>query len=144
MGRTNKPILSQEEQAALEKMLKTSDNHSFRKRCQLVLLKAAGRTSIDVGKIVGMNPVSVNSWLNRYKSDKIKGLLVKAGRGRKALINKESDTPLILETVKSNRQRLQTAKAEWESLSGKTVSGSTFKRFLKALLGRHSAADTNG
>ncbi len=104
----------------------------------------AGRTSIDVGKIVGMNPVSVNSWLNRYKSDKIKGLLVKAGRGRKALINKESDTPLILETVKSNRQRLQTAKAEWESLSVKTVSGSTFKRFLKALLGRHSAADTNG
>lgn len=27
MGHTNKPILSQEEQAELEKLLKTSDNH---------------------------------------------------------------------------------------------------------------------
>ena len=39
----------------------------------------------------------------------------------------------ILEVVKANRQRLQTAKAEWESENSKSVSRDTFRRFLKAL-----------
>ena len=133
MGRKNQPILSIEERRELEHLLRTSNNHSFRKRCHLVILKADGRTSKDVGKIIGMSHVSVNSWLKRYKSDKLKGLSVKAGRGRKPLIDKSLDESKILEIVKLNRQRLQTAKAEWETFSGKSVSKSTFKRFLKVL-----------
>lgn len=138
MGRTNIPSLSTEERLELEKSIKTSTNHSFRRRCQLVLLKADGRTSKDVGKIVGMTNVSVNSWLKRYKSDKIEGLSIRNGRGRKGLIDKVLDEAKILEIVKQNRQRLLTAKAEWEAFSGKSVSKSTFKRFLKVL-----AVDTN-
>ena len=47
-------------------------------------------------------------------------------------------TVLVLEHVKANRQRIQTAKAEWSKASGKQVGLTTFKSFLKAL-----TADTN-
>jgi transposase len=83
--------------------------------------------------------VSINSWLNRYKSEGISGLYTKPGRGRKAILNSEEDKESILEAIKSNRQRMRTAKAEWEAKSGKSVSDSTFKAFLKSL-----ADDING
>lgn len=139
MGRVNTPILSESQKKELDDLFKSSSNHSLRKRCQTILLKSEGRDSIDVGKIVGMCNVSVNSWLQRYKAEGISGLSVKPGRGKKALINRLEDESAILEAVKKHRQKVATAKAEWQALSGKSVSDITFKRFLKSLVG-----DING
>jgi transposase len=97
------------------------------------LLKSEGRTSKDVGKIVDMSHVSFNSWLSRYKSEGIRGLLTKEGRGRKPKIDNKKDVVAILEAVKANRQRLQIAKAEWEVNSGKSMGRNTFRSFLKVL-----------
>lgn len=133
MGRVNTPILDNLSRKELEKGYKTGKKHAFRVRCQTILLKSDGLSSKDVGKIVGMSNVSVNSWLSRYKIEGLKGLNTKKGRGRKALINKTEDLEGILKAVKSNRQRLQTAKAEWEASSGKSVSRNTFRSFLKVL-----------
>ena len=77
--------------------------------------------------------MSVNNWLVRYADEGIESLKTKKGRGRKPLINKTTDKSKVLESVKANRQRLQTAKAEWEAESGKSVSRDTLRRFLKAL-----------
>ena len=139
MGRVNTPILTSSQRKELETGLKEGKSHSFRMRCQSILLKSEGRTSKEVGSITGMSHVSVNSWLNRYKSEGISGLSTKPGRGRKAVLNVEEDKSGILEAIKSNRQRMRTAKAEWEAKSGKSVSDSTFKAFLKSL-----ADDING
>ena len=133
MGRVNTPKLSEESRQILEKEYKKSLSPTFRQRCQTILLKSDGRTSKDVGQIVGMSHVSVNSWLYRYNAEGIEGLKTKSGRGRKAIIDKTLDEASILLAIKSNRQRLQTAKAEWEASSGKSVSRSTLKRFLKVL-----------
>lgn len=133
MGRVNTPVLKESERTELETLFKKSDNHSLRKRCQTILLKADGRYSKDVGEIVGMSHVSVNSWLSRYKSKGLPGLLIKPGRGRKPKIAKETDQMEILALAKKHRQRLETAKAEWETNSGKSVSRDTFRRFLKVL-----------
>lgn len=138
MGRVNTPILDSEAKNALEKGFKTGKKHVFRVRCQLVLLKSENRNSKEVAKIVKMCEMSVNNWLVRYASEGLEGLNTKSGRGRKALINKITDESSVLEAVKANRQRLQTAKAEWESQSGKSVSRDTLRRFLKDL-----ADDTN-
>lgn len=138
MGRVNTPKLDLEAKNALEKGLKTGKKHAFRVRCQLVLLKSENRKSKEVASIVKMCEMSVNNWLVRYASEGIEGLHTKSGRGRKTLINKITDESSVLEAVKSNRQRLQTAKAEWESESGKSVSRDTLRRFLKDL-----ADDTN-
>ena len=139
MGRVNTPVLTSWQRNELETGLKTSTSHCFRMRCQSILLKSEGRTSKEVGSITGMSHISVNSWVKRYKSGGISGLSTKPGRGRKPIISPELDKSAILEAIKANRQRMRTAKAEWESQSGKSVSDSTFKAFLKSL-----ADDING
>jgi len=133
MGRVNTPILTSEQRKELEAGLKEGKSHSLRMRCQSVLLKSEGRTSKEVGAITGMCHVSVNSWLKRYNSEGLQGLRTKPGRGRKAVLNEADDKESILEAIKANRQRVRTAKAEWEEKSGKSVSDSTFKTFLKRL-----------
>jgi transposase len=133
MGRVNTPILTWEQRQALESGLKQGKSHCFRMRCQSILLKSEGRTSKEVGEITGMSNVSVNSWVKRYKSEGISGLYTQPGRGRKAILSVSKDKEGILSSIKDNRQRMRTAKAEWEAKSGKSVSDSTFKAFLKSL-----------
>ena len=133
MGRVNTPILTQSQRQALESGLKQGKSHCFRMRCQSILLKSESRTSKEVGEITGMSNVSVNSWVKRYKTEGISGLYTQPGRGRKAILAVSEDKESILESIKSNRQRMRTAKAEWEAKSGKSVSDSTFKAFLKSL-----------
>lgn len=139
MGRVNTPILSAEAKNELEQGFKTGTSHAFRSRCQLVLLKSEHRKSRDVAKIVKMCEMSVNNWLFRYKTEGIEGLRTKKGRGRKPILNKEEDGSDVLEIIKVNRQRLQSAKAEFEAKKDKKMSRETLRRFLKAL-----AEDING
>ena len=133
MGRVNRPILTFEHRQSLESGLKQGKSHCFRMRSQSILLKSEGRTSKEVGEITGMSHVSVNSWVKRYKTLGISGLYTQPGRGRKAILSFSEDKESILASIKANRQRMRTAKAEWESKSGKSVSDSTFKAFLKSL-----------
>ena len=133
MGRKNTPILEVSARQELEKGFKTGATHAFRKRCQLVLLKAEGRSSRQVALIVKLCEISVNSWLKRYQTQGIDGLRTKPGRGPKAKLDKLTDQTAALAAIKANRQRMQTAKAEFEAASGKKISRQTFRRFLKGL-----------
>jgi transposase len=142
MGRVNTPLLSESQRLELEQGLKNSASHAFRMRCQSILLKSAGRKSKEVGTIVGMCHVSVNSWLKRYKKEGLSGLLTKPGRGRKPSIQPHEDQEAILIAVQANRQRISLAKAEWEAQraeGSKPVGIVAFRNFLKALAG-----DING
>ena len=80
-----------------------------------------------------MTYVSVNTWKRRYREEGIEGLRTKPGRGRKAVLQMEVDKEAVLQAVKANRQRIQTAKAVWEQETNKAVSLTTFKAFLKVL-----------
>lgn len=132
MGRVNTLELSKSDRSALESGLKYGDSHCFRTRCQVILLKVDNRSSKDVGLITGMSHVSVNSWVKRFNVGGISGLQTRAGQGRKPLLDLQ-DKEGLQTAIKSYRQRLQTAKAEWEASSGKSVSKSTLRRFLKVL-----------
>jgi transposase len=79
-----------------------------------------------------MSHISVNHWVNRFKREGISGLRNKPGQGRKPVLDSE-DKKGLLEAIKSHRQRLQPAKAEWEASRGKSISDSTLRRFLKVL-----------
>jgi transposase len=102
-------------------------------RCQSILLKSEQRTSKDVGAITGMCAISVNNWVSRYNREGIAGLRTQPGRGRKPILSQVDDKAGILSAIKANRQRMRTAKAQWESESGKKVCDTTFKAFLKTL-----------
>ena len=125
--------LSSAQQLALKKGYEKGKSSAFRRRCHLVLLKQAGRSSKDIGKIVGLHQVSVNNWLNRYESEGIIGLQTKPGRGRKPIIDEQKDAEKIKAVVQRERQRLKKAKDTLEKDLGKSFSLMTLKRFLKNL-----------
>jgi len=133
MSRVNTPLLSEVAKLALEQGARTGKTPCFRTRCEVILLKAMGLTSEEVAKFTAMTYVSVNAWTKRYKEEGIDGLKTKPGRGRKVALNVVTDKESVLQAIKANRQRIETAKAEWEQETNKSVSLSTFKTFLKVL-----------
>jgi len=133
MSRVNTPLLSEAAKLALEQGARTGKTPCFRTRCEVILLKAMGLTSEEVAKFTAMTYVSVNAWTKRYKEEGIDGLKTKPGRGRKVALNVVTDKESVLQAIKANRQRIETAKAEWEQETNKSVSLSTFKTFLKVL-----------
>jgi transposase len=133
MGRTNKPLLTSEGRIALQEGQKNGKQPVYRQRCQIILLKADGRTSADVARIVGQCTMSVNNWVVRYKELGIEGLSTKAGRGRKPTLTVAQDGEAVKRAVIANRQQLDQAKLEFEAETNKTVSRAMLRRFLKAL-----------
>lgn len=134
MGRVNTPMLTESAKAKLEARFRTDPNHTVRLRCQLVLLKAQGRPYKEVADIVSSCEMTVNNWVNRHRDEGLPGLLTKPGRGRKAIISTAEEQQPALDAIKADRQRLQTAKANWESQTGKTISRGAFRSFLKSVV----------
>ncbi len=133
MGKVRTIQLSDAQRKALEEGYQSGSTHAFRQRCEIILLKNQGRTSEEVGRIVNKNQITVNSWLQRYEQQSIKGLQTKAGRGRKPILDKEQDAVKVTESIQAERQRLSQAKLELENGLGKQFSLKTLKRFLKNL-----------
>ena len=126
--------LSAAERAALEKASKYGTTPSFRLRCQAILLKSDAdekRTSLAVAKQLGCCEMSVNDWLKRYQQQGLAGLKVQTGRGRKAILQADTDLAAVRQAVQSSRQRLSLAKAELEQELGKQFGLLALKRFLK-------------
>ena len=134
MSRVNTPELAESAKAELETRFRTDPNHTVRMRCQLVLLKAQGRSSKQVADIVSTCEMTVNNWVKRYKREGLAGLLTKPGRGPKAIISTADEQQAALDAIKADRQRLQTAKANWEAQTGKIISRGAFRSFLKSVV----------
>ena len=130
-----------EEQAALEKAAKHGKTHSFRLRCQAVLLKTEKRTSVEVAKQLGCCEMTVNNWMKRYQEQGLAGLHTKAGRGRKSILQADTDLAAVRQAVQGSRQRISLAKAELEQALGKEFSSLTLRRFLKKTVAASSAFD---
>lgn len=136
MGRSNRPILSEAERKELEDGYRNHEKHSYRQQCKIILLKADGRTSEEVAAIMGTCIMTVNNWVNRYKEDRIAGLGIKPGRGRKpkTVLDKQQDEQALRKAIQENRQRLDLAKQDFESLTGKTVTKDAMRAFLKVVV----------
>lgn len=133
MGKTKVIELTKAQREELENGYRSGKTHSFRQRCQMVLLKSEKRTSSEVVGILGSCEMTVNNWLNRFESEGIEGLKTKPGRGRKAILQ-PADLEQVKEAVKDSRQRISLARIELEESLGKEFSNSSLKRFLKKTL----------
>ena len=91
--------LRPEQRTELEGGYRNGESHAFRMRCQTILLKSEKRTSLEVSGLVGSCEVTVNKWLLRYEQEGIGGLHTKPGRGRKAILNAETDWEQIKAAV---------------------------------------------
>jgi transposase len=133
MGRFIKITLDDKTCAALEEGYRRDKSHTFRQRCQIVLLKAQGRKSKEIAAMFGCGEKAVNDWLHRYRMDGINGLRTRAGRGRPALLSIEADAGAVRQAVMQHRRRISQAKAALEAELGKEFSHRTLVRFLKNL-----------
>ncbi len=131
MGKTKIIELTDEQRLALENGYRNGTSHAFRQRCQMVLLKSEKRSSVAITRMLGGCEMSINNWLRRYEAEGIAGLKTRSGRGRRAILQPDSDLAHVTAAVKKSRQRLSLAKAELEQSLDKTFSTTTLKRFLK-------------
>ena len=115
---------------ALQRGYEQGHSATFRKRCQMILLKSGGRTSSEIGQIVGSCEMSVHNWVHRYQQEGLAGLQTKPGRGRRAILQ-ECDLEAVQAAVKEHRQRLSVAKAESEQTLGKSFCRKTLADFVK-------------
>jgi transposase len=143
MGRVLTISLTSAQETELINHHKKSDNHVFRQRCQMVLLKASGRKTSDICKILGVkNQNQVNRWIRRYKNEYTTfGMAVLCnaeGQGRKPIFDKQKEADFIQQVVKTERQKLENAKIILEKELNKSFNIKTLKNFLKTLTG-----DTN-
>ncbi len=132
--------LSAEQQKALRNGYEQGKTHEYRKRCQMILLKGEGRTSLEVSGILNCCEASINAWLRRYETEGLQGLMTRAGRGRKPILDKERDSDKVKEIVKEHRQRLDMAKCALEKELQKRFSKKTLVRFLKVASAAVSSA----
>jgi hypothetical protein len=65
----------------------------------------------------------------------------KPGRGRKAILDAQTDLESVRQAVRGNRQRLRVAKADLEEALGKSFSDKTLRRFLKETLHAINASE---
>lgn len=133
MGQKRTIELTKDQRTDLERAFRTDTSHAFRQRCQIILFKSEGRTAKEVAQLLKQHYVSVNAWLNRYEQAGLEGLPTKPGRGRKALLNKETDAALVRQVVKAERQRLSQAKLQIQAQTARSMSLKTRQRFLKNL-----------
>ena len=139
MSRLTKLVLTETERDALEKGFKYGKVHGFRQRCQMILLKEKKKPSREIAEQLGCCMVSVNHWVKRYQAEGMDGLHIKEGRGRRAILQKETDLPAVRAAVAANRQRLNLAQDALQTELGKQFSTMTLKRFLKKTVADSSA-----
>ena len=140
MGKTKVIELTKAQREELENGYRNGQTHSFRQRCQVILLKSEERTSIEVVGILGGCEMTVNNWLNRYEKEGIEGLRTRPGRGRKAIL-RAADLEQVKQAVKQSRQKISIARAELTTSLGKEFSHSSLKRYLKKTLAAINALE---
>lgn len=130
--KTKLRILSPEAREQLENGYKQSENHCFRQRCKMVLLKSECYSLQEVAVILDTNLTSVHNWLKRYDQSGIDGLETKPGQGRKRILAEEHIS-IVRAAVEQERQRLSQARLIVEESIGKKMSNETLTRFLKVI-----------
>ncbi len=108
----------------------------------MVLLKSEKRTSVEITEILGGCEMAVNNWLVRYEKEGIKGLEIRAGRGRKAILQAK-DLESVKTQVNGARQRISLAKSELENSLERSFSLSTLKRYLKKTVAATNALEND-
>jgi transposase len=134
MGKTKIIQLTDEQRGALEKGYKTGKTHSFRQRCQMILLKSERkRTSAEISRILGCCEVVVNRWIDRFEAEDVKGLETRLGRGRKPKLSMQNPQHVrkVEREIARNPQSLKTVVARLAEELDLQMHPDTLKRFLK-------------
>lgn len=127
--------LTAEQKSSLKKGYQTGKSHSFRKKCQCILLRYEGKTVNELSIMYGVGKNTIYIWLNLWKTEGINGLYTKPGQGRppKINLNNRHHTTIIKTMVENEPKNLNRVVGQIKSKLGIEVSKKTLIRFLKNL-----------
>ncbi len=82
-------VLSEAERQKLESWLKNPPNPYLRERARAILSVAAGETvQATAAKLrIRIHRNAVSEWVQRFLLERVEGLKIRAGRGRKAVFS---------------------------------------------------------
>lgn len=134
--------LSEEEHAALLAGWKTGKRHTFRSRCNMVLLSHQGYDMTEIASLEGVTRQTVANWFNRYEAGGIEALKTAKGQGRPPIVRHDNRPVLdkIEQLVERYPQKIDQALGEIEDIVGKPLSKRTLQRILKKTAGVGSAS----
>lgn len=123
------------QKSSLKKGHKIGKRHSFRRKCQSILLSSDNKTIEDLSQLYGVTKRTVSSWFNAWESEGIKGLKLKPGQGRKPKLNRsdKDQVKAIKVLIENEPKNLKQVVVQIKSDFGIDLSKKTLKRFLKNL-----------
>jgi transposase len=74
--------LNATEVEALEQLYRQTTNADIRTRCQMVLLSARGRSTVEIAELTLFDQDTVLFWFDRYEADGLAGLEDRPRSGR--------------------------------------------------------------
>ena len=74
--------LTQEEQTALQKQYRQTENADIRTRCQMILLSAQGHSVAEIASLTFFEEDAVLYWFDRYEAENLTGLEDRPRSGR--------------------------------------------------------------
>jgi len=136
MGKKKTVKLSAEQRAELEKGYRKGKSHSFRQRCQMILLKVENRTSLEVADFLGVCEVVVNNWLKRFETEGVQGLETRPGRGRPPILSQQNPEHLkkVKDEIKKHPNSVKTVVGILKDELELQMHPETLKRFLKKMV----------
>jgi transposase len=136
MGKIKVVELTNEQRAELEKGYRNGKSHTFRSRCQMVLLKSEKRTSVEVAEVLGCCEMVINNWLTRYLEEGIEGLRTRAGGGRPPILWQQNPAHLqkVKDEIEKHPNSVKTVVAALDEDLDLQMHPETLKRFLKKMV----------
>ncbi len=90
--------LSEEQKSSLQKGYRLGKSPLFRRKCHCILLSHNRQTIAELSDLFEISRYSIRTWLKCWETGGIKGLELKAGRGRKPKL--VTTSPLHAKKVK--------------------------------------------
>jgi len=122
-------ILKTDEKEALERLLKTSDSPTVRKRSQCLLLSNQGRTIIDLSKVFKISRRTVERWFDKWLLKGVDSLPIEAGRGVKTRLKGYEKE--VCEQVELHSRNLKNVITYFKESHDITICKKTLQNFLK-------------
>lgn len=100
------------EQEALVGTVRNSTNASLVRRCQAIVLSAAGQPVPAMARLMGVNPSTIHRWLDRFEAGGIGALVTTWSDGRPVRWDEEYEV-LLVETARHDPRWYGLEQSSW-------------------------------
>jgi len=122
--------LTESQQRALKKVMKTDPAARVRMRAHSILLSAEGFTIDEISEIYQVDRDTVSNWINKWEQYSFEGLRDKKGGGKKPILT-ATEQELAKHLLETHPQHLKQVLQQLEQHTGKRISRWTLKRIAK-------------